>query len=109
MNQGSGVSCQFENNQPNEYRLTSVEGNSTSRRGGGFGGGDGGFGDIGGGGFGGGGGGGGGFNTNKGFDNWEQDGGSCMSDGQRSAVIDIGRGGGGGGNNFYPSLPQYDD
>jgi hypothetical protein len=50
----------------------------------------------------------GGFN--KGFD--QQDNCSCFSDGQRSAVIDIGRiggGGGSGGNTFYPSLPNYDD
>jgi len=84
MGQGP-VSCQIANNQPNEYVLTSVEG--ASGGGGGFGG----FGE-----------------SNKGFDNWEQDGGSVLSDGQHSAVIDIGRGGG-GGNNFYPSLPTYDE
>jgi len=40
---------------------------------------------------------------NDGFDN---DGGSFMSDGHRSAIIDIGHK---GGHSFYPSLPQYDD
>jgi len=42
---------------------------------------------------------------NDGFD--RDDGGSFMSDGHRSAIIDIGKGG--GGHSFYPSLPQYDD
>lgn len=40
---------------------------------------------------------------NDGFD--RDDGGSFMSDGHRSAIIDIGK----GGHSFYPSLPQYDD
>lgn len=72
MNQAPSVSCQFERNQPNEYVLTSVEGN-------------------------------GGGGMNKG---WDQDCGSCYSDGQRSAVIDIGHG---VRNSFYPTLPHYDN
>lgn len=40
---------------------------------------------------------------NDGFD--RDDGGSCFSDGHRSAVIDIGK----GGSSFYPTLPRYDD
>lgn len=41
---------------------------------------------------------------NDGFER-DHDGGSFLSEGHRSAVIDIGKGGG----NFYPSLPHYDD
>jgi len=38
--------------------------------------------------------------------NFQDDRGSTFSDGQRSAIIDIGHG---TRNSFYPSLPQYDD
>jgi hypothetical protein len=97
-------------NQPNEYVLTSVDGGMQS--GGGFN-----SGMQSGGGFNSGmqsGGGfnismqsGGGFNgdESKGY-GYQDDRASSFSDGQRSAVIDIGHG---VRNSFYPSLPQYDD
>jgi len=80
MNDAQSMSCQITNNQPNEYVLTSVEGNGTTL-GRGF------------------------VGRSKGFDSYEQDNGSYVSDGHHSAVIDLGR----GGNSFYPSLPTYNE
>jgi hypothetical protein len=48
---------------------------------------------------------GGGFGTTmRGFGSYDKDNNSCFSDGQRSAVIDIGQ-----RNSFYPNLSQYDN
>lgn len=77
MNQTPSVSCQISRTQP-EYRLTSVDHGMN---------GSGGFGS-----------------TARGFNTYDQDNNSCFSDGQRSAVIDIGQ-----RNSFYPSLSQYDN
>jgi len=117
-------------NQPNEYVLTTVDGGMQSGGGGGGGGGGGfnltmqsggGFGGgmqsgngfsggmQSGGGFSGGmqsGGGGGFYGGDSKGGGYQDDRASSFSDGQRSAIIDIGHG---VRNSFYPSLPQYDD
>jgi hypothetical protein len=93
-------------NQPNEYVLTTVDGGggynsgmqSGNGSGNGFGGGFGGGFEIGSGnGF---------YGGDSKAGGYQDDRASSFSDGQRSAIIDIGHG---VRNSFYPSLPRYDE
>jgi len=89
------------NNQRNEYMLTSVDGGGVQSGNGGFSGGNGFSGGI-------------EFSSGNGFYGGgdskgcgcQDDRASSFSDGQRSAIIDIGHG---TRNSFYPSLPRYDE